>query len=160
MSKTKIKFSTTKVNRSRKTEKTLKAANKYTVCATVDFNENGMIEGSVLSYASERKDQALAIIYNSGSMEFWYNNEKLGSSKSFGVAKGRHYICNVFCGNLNGKPTVKIYIGGVLKGTLSGRNTKGNNQLDPKGVLIVGQDQDSLGGGFPVRKLIVAVLRD
>ncbi|XP_058800603.1 sushi, von Willebrand factor type A, EGF and pentraxin domain-containing protein 1-like [Phymastichus coffea] len=97
--------------------------------------------GTVFSYATPNQDNALTLTDYSGFV-FYVNGEWVITDARLNDGHW-HFVCVVWENQLG---SWRLYVDGIQKdsGTLLAKGT----QIQAKGTLIFGQEQDEVGGGF------------
>ncbi|XP_078359510.1 uncharacterized protein LOC144643983 [Oculina patagonica] len=110
----------------------------FTVCLWMSSSD---IHGSLLSYAVSDQANELLIYYDR-CLELYIDGAKRTTSitTSDGVW---HHICSSWAKNSG---SWKIYKDGLLEH--EGKNFKTGHTIRSGGTLVLGQEQDSVGGGF------------
>ncbi|XP_078384224.1 uncharacterized protein LOC144666717 [Oculina patagonica] len=131
----------------------LQISSAFTICFGLRTSDNTATYRTVLSYSTAASDNEI-IIMRMKNMRLYINGAYAVTSVT--VNDGLwHHIC-IYWSTKYG--VWGIYKDGVLEG--SGAGLKHNYNLKSDGVLIIGQEQDSLGGRFDAKQSFIGELTD
>ncbi|KAL9983773.1 hypothetical protein ACROYT_G005997 [Oculina patagonica] len=117
----------------------MRSLTDFTVCLWMSSTDG---QGSLLSYAISGQDNELLLIYYGKHFELYIDNER-GRTKIIANDGVWHHFC---VSRERNSGTWKFYKDGYVKG--GGTNFKKGHTIRQGGTLVLGQEQDSVGGGF------------
>ena len=122
------------------------------------ISSNASSENPLVSYAVAGADNEVFLrISPSGALMFTINNAAVVSSPTFAqLVDGKLHAVAVSWDNTNGD--VRFYIDGQLVHTTTG--LKAGTTLQGSGTLVLGQDQDSVNGGYNATQRFSGTLYD
>ena len=112
---------------------------------------------SILSLANKSTEESLLLIFEGGSFLIYFHNEKRSSLSIF-PDSFVHRWSQIVVTRESSSAIIKVYVDRDLKSNLAFTKT-GPLIIDPGGAWL-GQEQDSLGGGFESRQALKGFLDD
>ncbi|MBN3307547.1 NPTX1 protein, partial [Amia calva] len=135
-----------------KVKKSLPEMYAFTVCMWIKSNASPGV-GTPFSYAvSGQANELVLIEWGNNPMEILINDKV--AKLPFVINDGKwHHICVTWTTR---DGVWEAYQDGVLRG--NGENLAPYHPIKPQGVLVLGQEQDTLGGGFDATQAFVGEL--
>ncbi|KAL9978962.1 hypothetical protein ACROYT_G016548 [Oculina patagonica] len=131
----------------------LQITDAFTTCFRVRTTDRTGGDKTVVSYSISSKDNEI-LINRMSSIYLWINNKLVDTRVSANDGYW-HHICATW---ENKAGSWKLYKDGVSQASGSGLKT--GHVIKTDGILIIGQEQDSFGGGFDGNQNYVGELTD
>jgi hypothetical protein len=113
---------------------------------------------TILSLANTNDDNAVMIHFKNGSLHIYVTHQEERRSLSVSEDIFEHNWRQIAVAREFSSATIKVYVDGVQKSNLAFTKT-GALAVDPGGAWL-GQDQDSVGGGFETYQALKGSLDD
>ncbi|XP_066275245.1 polycystin-1-like protein 2 [Branchiostoma lanceolatum] len=116
---------------------------EFTLCFRV--RTNSRVSGTIISYAtSEQSNEILLYAINQQTSHNLFINSNYATRLELGVLDGQwHHVCITWT---SGRGLWHIYVDGQVKA--NGTDIATGHRVPTDGIMVLGQDQDRLGGGF------------
>ncbi|XP_019623047.1 PREDICTED: uncharacterized protein LOC109469107 [Branchiostoma belcheri] len=116
---------------------------EFTLCFRLRTDAG--VSGTIISYAtSEQSNEILLYAINQQTTHHLFINSRYATKLDLGVLDGEwHHVCITWT---SGRGLWNIYVDGQVKE--NGTRMVVGHRVPTNGIMVLGQDQDSLGGGF------------
>eukprot|EP00058_Branchiostoma_floridae_P023023 XP_002608513.1 hypothetical protein BRAFLDRAFT_92405 [Branchiostoma floridae] len=116
---------------------------EFTLCFRM--RTDARVSGTIVSYATtEQSNEILLYAINQQTSHHLFINSKYAARLDLGILDGEwHHVCITWT---SGRGSWNIYVDGQVKA--NGTDIATGHRVPRNGIMVLGQDQDRLGGGF------------